>query len=81
MPNLFNMLQNGINDAVPALNASLSAAMNPELDVYRPSIAENSAQRAAVNINITGNYIRDEDDVERIAEQLVRRLKLLGVYA
>jgi phage-related minor tail protein len=79
MPNLFNMLQGGINDAVPALNASLSAAMNPEISAGTALASPTSGVSRGVNITITGNYIRDDDDIDDIAAKLVRKLKLLGI--
>ena len=79
MPNLFNMLQGGINDAVPALNASLSAAMNPEISGGTALASPTSGVSRGVNITITGNYIRDDDDIDDIAAKLVRKLKLLGI--
>ncbi|MCR4436647.1 MAG: phage tail tape measure protein [Clostridiales bacterium] len=89
MPNLVSMMKEGLLKGIPELQGALSMALSPDIQV--PAVSFKDPQFApAVNpgtsspsltINITGNYIRDEDDVEHIAVLLVRKLKLLGVYA
>ena len=79
MPNLFDMLQSGINAGIPALNASLSAAMNPDISATTALAVPVAGVGRSVNITITGNYIRDDDDIDEIAGKLVRKLKLLGI--
>lgn len=79
IPNLFSMLNTGIKEEIPRLNAVLSAAMNPSFDGSALALPTDG-QRSAFNITITGNYIQDEDDIDKIAQQLVRKLKLMGVY-
>ena len=79
MPNLFEMLQKGINAGIPELNASLSAAMNPDISASTALAVPGSGLGGNINITITGNYIRDDDDIDEIAGKLVRKLKLLGI--
>lgn len=78
MPNLFEMLTTGIKKEIPNLNAILSSAMNPVIDTGNLNLSNEGSSRA-VNITISGNYIRDDEDIDEIATKLVRKLKMMGV--
>jgi TP901 family phage tail tape measure protein len=79
MPNLIEMLQKGIHSGIPELNASLSAAMNPDISASTALSVPGGGLGGNINLTITGNYIRDDDDIDEIAGKLVRKLKLLGI--
>lgn len=83
------MMKDGLLKGIPELKGALSMALSPDIQVpavsfkdpqFTPAVNPGTSS-PSLTINITGNYIRDEDDVEHIAELLVRKLKLLGVYA
>jgi phage-related minor tail protein len=79
MPNLINMLKRGIDEGVPALNASLSAAMKPEIN--GAFTGESLSEQSLINITITGNTISSQMDIDSIGRQLVERLKIAGVIS
>jgi phage-related protein len=79
IPNLIDMLKKGLDAGIPELNASLSAAMNPDISATTALAVPGAGMGRSVNITITGNYIRDDDDIDEIAGKLVRKLKLLGI--
>lgn len=79
IPNLITMLKKGLDAGIPELNASLSAAMNPDIHATTALAVSGESMGRSVNITITGNYIRDDDDIDEIAAKLVRKLKLLGI--
>jgi TP901 family phage tail tape measure protein len=79
IPNLIDMLKKGLDAGIPELNASLSAAMNPDIHATTALAVSRESMGRSVNITITGNYIRDDDDIDEIAAKLVRKLKLLGI--
>ncbi|GAB6157850.1 hypothetical protein JCM39194_10500 [Desulfotomaculum varum] len=82
MPNLIEMMLSSLKSELPKLDSVLGAAFSPvyEAPALSPAVNSGGGASGPININITGNYIRDEEDIERIASQLVRKLNLLGVY-
>ncbi len=87
MPNLIEMLKKGLEQGTPNLKAALNNIMAPDIDMpgimnppeYTPAV-NTKAGGSRVIINVTGNYIKDEEDIDKIAQKLVRKLNLLGVY-
>jgi len=79
MPNLIQMLKKGIEQGIPQINASLSAAMRPEISGVM--INEKMPEQAMINITITGNNISSQMDIDDIGRQLVERLRIAGVIS
>lgn len=77
IPNLIQMLKKGIDQGIPQINASLSAAMKPEISGVM--VDEKMPERAMFNITITGNNISSQMDIDDIGRQLVDRLRIAGV--
>lgn len=78
IPNLFKMMTDNIKESIPELNAALSSAMSPSFENFQSPI-QTGTQTAGIVINITDNQFRDEDDIEGIADEIVKKLKFLGV--
>jgi len=80
MPNLFEMLQQGVHKEIPALNAMLSAAMNPVLaqDVKEwgtlgPDLTRDSKQPVTLIVELDGRIL-----AQQTVEHLPRLLRLKG---
>jgi phage-related minor tail protein len=80
MPNLFQMLNTGLEQEIPKLNAALAAAMNPSLynEMMYPSFAESGlshegAVKSTIIIELDGRAI-----AQKTVEHLPRILRLKG---
>jgi phage-related protein len=80
MPNLFEMLNTGLEQEIPKLNAALAAAMNPSLynEMMYPSFAESglsheAAVKSTIIIELDGRAI-----AQKTVEHLPRILRLKG---
>ena len=79
MPNLINMLKKGLKKELPGFNAILNTALNPSFNYPAVNIDRDRGPNYGININVTGNYVRNDDDIDKIASQIVKKLKLKGV--
>lgn len=78
MPNLVNMMEKGLKEEIPRLNAVLNTALNPVIDKPDFDIPQDN-QRGSVMVNINNPVVRDDTDIQKIGEELVRYLKLKGI--